>query len=172
MHMLTTRWMTVVLLFVSAACLAQESTDRQSELIGVWRVAEVKTVTADGESTNTSPLPGLYIFTQGHYSAVWSISDTPRQMYADRWQPTANEKIAAYDSIVVNAGTYELDQSELITRPIMARVPGFGGGKAIWKYRIEGGILYLEMFEEYTKDGIRAEWLDHVHFPIKLIRVE
>ena len=164
--------MTIALLFASASCFAQEISDHQSAIVGVWRIAEVKTVTADGESTNSSPLPGLYIFTQDHYSAVWSTSDTPRQMYADRWQPTADEKIAAYDSIVVNAGTYELDESDLITKPIMARVPGFGGGKALWKYRVDGDVLYLEMFEEYTKDGIRAEWLDHVHFPIKLVRVE
>jgi hypothetical protein len=156
--------MTIALLVASAACIAQESSDRQNPLVGVWRVAEVKTVTADSESTNSTPLPGLYIFTQGHYSAVWSTSDAPRQMYEDRWQPTADEKIAAYDSIVVNAGTYELKGSDLVTKPIMARVPGFGGGKALWKYRVDGDDLYLEMFEEYTKDGIRAEWLDYSIF--------
>jgi hypothetical protein len=73
---------------------------------------------------------------------------------------------------VVNAGTYELEEATLITKPLIARVPGFGGGRAIWKYRIDGDSLYLEMFEEYTKDSTHAKWLDSVHYPIKLVRVE
>ncbi len=170
--MRTTTLVIAALSLVPTVCIAQDAPGSRSDIVGVWRVAEVRTVTADTESINSDPLPGLYIFTDGYYSAVWSTSDKPRQMYADRWQPTAAEKIAAYDSIVVNAGTYELSQSELITRPQLARVPGFGGGRAVWNYRIDGDTLYLEMIEEFTKDGTRAKWLDQVHFPIKLIRLK
>jgi hypothetical protein len=139
---------------------------------GVWQITEITTVNRDGKTRNSEPQPGLFIFTRSYYSAVWTPSTGPRPPYADRWRPTDEEKVKAYDSIVVNTGTYELTETELITRPIIARVPGFGGGTATYKYKLDGDDLFLEMVEEYSGDGIRATWLDRTRFPLKLVRVE
>ena len=165
-------WLLAPTLLVAATVPTVGQEQDQHPLEGVWRVAEITTITADGETGNSKPQPGLFIFTRGHYSAIWTPGSQPRPPYADTWRPTGEEKIRAYDSIIVNAGTYESTESRIVTRPILARVPGFGGGKAIYEYELDGDELSLEKVEEYSRDGVRLTSLDHNRLPLKLVRVE
>ena len=70
-------------------------------------------------------------------------SDTERPIYAGA-APTAEEKVAAFDSLIANAGTYELSGKALTIRPTVARNPGFtGDGFAVYQVRFEGKALWL-----------------------------
>jgi hypothetical protein len=78
--------------------------------------------------------------------------------------------IKAYNSIVVNTGTYELTDTTMITFPIISRVPAFSGGMGVYEFRIESDTLCLTMTEEYAKNGDWASWLDSLSRTIKLLK--
>jgi hypothetical protein len=70
-------------------------------------------------------------------------SDKPREPYAGA-APTTEEKVAAFDSLLANAGTYEITGKTLTLRPTVARNPGFtGGGFATYQVRVEGNTIWL-----------------------------
>jgi len=59
------------------ACLLAASAAAESPLIGVWQIEEIRTVGPSVDVTNSEPQPGLYIFTAGFYSMVWSPGGSP-----------------------------------------------------------------------------------------------
>ncbi len=53
-------------------------------------------------------------------------------------------KVAAYDSFVANAGTYEVADSTLTIHPVVARSPNFmSGGSDKYRFRVSGDTLWL-----------------------------
>ncbi|HZE70580.1 MAG TPA: lipocalin-like domain-containing protein [Pyrinomonadaceae bacterium] len=119
---------------------AQSSTKKPIE--GAWKVTEI-VVTGENESNVPNPQPGLIIFTQKHYSAMWVPGNQPRTLFKGD-VPTNEEKIAAYDSFVANSGTYEVDGATLTLHPMVARSPNFmAGGVSKYQLRIEGTTLWL-----------------------------
>ncbi len=160
-------------LLTSTPALADQAADEaaiRKAVEGVWKITEIKVVNTEGETINSQPQPGFYIFTRKHYSAIYTPGMEPRVPFADVWQPTGEEKVAAYDTIIVNTGTYELTESMLITHPLLAKVPGFAGGKASYKYRLDGDNLWLEDSDISSRTGIRLPDLEITH--LKLVRVE
>ena len=51
--------------------------------------------------------PGLFIFTDLYYSAVYSLGADPRPLSVVAFSATPEEMIAQYQTIIVNTGTYE-----------------------------------------------------------------
>ncbi len=121
-------------------------------LLGVWSV----TAMTDGGTTSDPSQPGLIIFTEGHYSAVYSLGDAPRPLSADRFVPTPEEKIAQYDTIIVNTGTYEVSGSTITSRPMIARSPEFVGGDSTMDFQIDGDVLTLTLQSVVSMDGVSA----------------
>jgi|SRR6476620_9033414 len=119
---------------------AQSSTKKSIE--GVWKVTEI--VVAGQDASNVSnPQPGLIIFTQKYYSVMWVPGNEPRSLFKGE-NPTNEEKIAAYDSFIANAGSYEVVDGILTLHPMVSRSPNFmGGGSAKNQFRIEGTTLWL-----------------------------
>jgi len=67
----------------------------------------------------------------------------PRALYKAQ-EPTNEEKISAFDSLIANTGTYEISGSTLTIHPIVARNPNFmAGGSDKYQFRIEGTTLTL-----------------------------
>jgi hypothetical protein len=61
-------------------------------------------------------------------------------------ESTDAEKVAAFDSFIANSGTYELTDSTLTTRPMVAKNPTFmAGGSLTFTYQIEGDDLRLTL---------------------------
>lgn len=119
---------------------AQSSTKKSIE--GVWKVTEI-VVTGEDASNVPNPQPGLIIFTQKHYSVMWVPGNQPRSLFKGE-NPTNEEKIAAYDSLVANSGTYEIAEGTLTLHPMVARSPNFmAGGVSKNQLRIEGTTLWL-----------------------------
>ena len=107
-------------------------------LAGVWLVT---TLTApDGETIDPAG-PGQFIFADGRYSAVYSLGAEERPHAAVGFNPTADEKVAQYDTIIVNSGTYEVDGSEFTLRPIIAKTPEYAGGSSTLEFHVDGNVL-------------------------------
>ena len=105
---------------------AQSSTKKSIE--GVWKVTEI--VVAGQDASNvSSPQPGLIIFTQKYYSVMWVPGNEPRTLFKGE-NPTNEEKIAAYDSFIANAGSYEVVDGILTLHPMVSRSPNFMS--AVW----------------------------------------
>jgi len=112
-----------------------------SPVEGAWRVAEV-TVTGANPSTTVDP-PSMFIFVKTHYTMMRVIGSQPRAAFK-AVNPTTEEKIAAYDSFIANAGTYELSGTTLTVRPVVSKHPNFmGGGFDTYEVRSEGDTLWL-----------------------------
>ena len=129
-----------LMLLCATAVSAQSSTKKPIE--GAWKVIEI-VVTGDNASNISTPQPGLILFTQKHYSSMWVPGNQPRSLFKGE-SPTDQEKIAAYDSFVANAGTYEVTGETLTLHPVVSRSPNFmAGGSAKNQFRIEGTTLWL-----------------------------
>ena len=115
---------------------------------GVWKVTEI-VVTGAGASSVSNAQPSLLIFTRTHYSIMYVPGDKPRTLRkaADPRKAedaSAEEKAAAYDSIIANAGTYQLEGSTITIRPIVSKDPNYmGGGFNTYRFRIDGTTLSL-----------------------------
>lgn len=81
----------------------------KASIQGAWRVAE--TVGGRGASTptttNSSPQPGLYLFTARHYSLTRVVGDRPRTAPKDPNKPSVAELQENY-RFAAQAGTYQI----------------------------------------------------------------
>ncbi len=77
--------------------------------------------------------------------------------------------VAQYESIIVNTGTYEIDESTVTFRPIIAKSPGFVGGHEISTFRVEGDTLVLSVDTVVAVDGVSPPDLGG---SLTLVRVE
>ena len=75
----------------------------------------------------------------------------------------------AYDTFIANSGTYEIPESILTTRPVMAKNPNFmtGSQSSSFSYRIEADSLWLT----WESISIYSE-LPGLKPTTKLVRVE
>jgi hypothetical protein len=106
-------------LLSASATLAQS----RSPVEGVWKLTEW---TEFGE-TNTSPQPGLIIFTRGYYSVAILMAPRPDSMPPEAGRnPTDAEKVGYFELwkwFVGNSGSYEVEGSTIVMRPIVAKNP-------------------------------------------------
>mgnify|MGYP000312510904 FL=1 len=72
--------------------------------------------------------------------------------------PTEEEIKAGFSSIVFNSGTYTSTDSTMVTEAIIAKVPGFEGGKQYYRYILEGNQLSFTMYDETYPDGSKPQW--------------
>lgn len=144
-------------------------TKKSRGVVGVWQVTEVRRQGAEG-SMMTEPFPNLIIFTPRHYSMAWVMGAESDQPFAERWKPTDEEKINRFDSLVVNAGTYEIDGAKLTAHPVVARIPDFIGGKLICEFNVDNDVMRLKFVDEYSFDGVQAPWVASGGLILKLVR--
>ena len=166
----------MILIFTLAACQktgngSSGTTDYSLE--GVWKIEEANEIDSTGAATNMEPQRSLIIFSGNHYSFVWTSGSEPRKLSTKHWNTTDAEKIDAYRTLVVNTGTYELTESQLITRPQVAKVEEFVGGHATYDCRIEGNTVVLEMTELVSVEGASpTSFLQGGKDQFKLVRVD
>ncbi len=153
----------VALMGASVSVQAQTAPSLQ----GAWRIAEV-TTTGAAAGTNTSPQPGLFMFTKQHYSIMSVNGAAPRPMLdapKDPGNPTDAEKLANYDvwlRFTANSGTYQVSGDTLTTRPLVAKNPGvMAGAPGTWTYKIQGNTMTL------SQKSTQGRWVT-----LRLTRVE
>jgi hypothetical protein len=135
----------VVILAVMVAGVAlftQSRTSAQEGLQGAWRMTAVTTTGPKG-STNSSPQPGLMIFTGKHYSMI--RINRPRPNLPDDVQSTTKEQLLAIygDALTAQTGTYEVSGSKVTIRPLVASRPNYMVPTSwqTFEYKIEGKTL-------------------------------
>lgn len=153
-----------------AACQpppSSESTAPANELVGVWSLVAVDP--GDGSPVIDPSQPGIYIFAEDHYSAVFTPGPEPRIKAAMSFQPTQDEMAVQYASIIVNAGTYQVSGSTVTFRPLIAKSPAFVGGHQMSTFRVSGDTL------ELTQDmivGVDGASPPNVGGSLTLVRLE
>jgi len=138
-----------------------------NELEGVWMLTRVDP--GNGSPVIERSQPGLYMFAGSHYSAVYAPGPDKRTKSAVSFQPTDAEMAAQYATIIVNAGTYEVDGATVTFRPIIAKSPGFVGGYQTSTFRIQGDTLVLTQHATVALDGVSPP---EVGGSLTLVRVE
>lgn len=118
---------------------AQAGTGK-SPLIGAWKVVE----------TEAGPVsqPNLYVFTARHFSRMNTIGEKPRAKFKDPANTTSQEKIAAYDTLGANTGTYEISGNTIVFKILLAKNPHRADDKL--QFRVEGNTLTI------TNPGTKA----------------
>ncbi len=155
---------------VSISCTQDAPVDSAASvnpLQGVWSLTIADS--GDGSPANDPSQPGLYIFADGYYSAVYAPGAEPRVPSATTFQPTAEEMVAQHESIIVNTGTYEINGSTVTFHPIIAKSPGFVGGQATSEFRVDGDVLTLTGQDVVGADGTSAPSVTEI---LTLRRVE
>ncbi len=150
---------TFLILVGLASVPAHGQTEGPEQLVGVWLISETVETTPDGTTTNADPRPGLYMFTERHFSNMLIPSVEPRApLSAER---TDAERLAAYDNFIADAGTYAATDSEITVRNIIAKIPNVmppfrAGTDLSYGYRFEGESLIL------TLQGMGSTWCDYL----------
>ena len=143
----------VLALIVTVACGQTPDTPPTpgNPLQGVWSLTAVDP--GDGSAVIDPSQPGLYIFAEGYYSGVYAPGAEARVPSATPFQPTPEEMVAQYESIIVNTGTYEISGSTVTFWPVIAKSPGFVGGQATAEFQITGDALTLTLQSIVAADG-------------------
>ncbi len=121
----------------------QSETGPQTQLIGAWLIAETSITTPEGTTTNENPQPGIYIFTDRHFSNMLIPNVEGRPPFSA--ERTDAERLAAYDNFIADSGTYELTDSSLTTHNIIAKVPNVMNGSLTYRYSLNGDSLVLTL---------------------------
>ena len=90
----------------------------QNPLRGAWRVAEIARANSP---PITNPQAGLYIFTDRHYSFARYNGTRPLPDYPSNDQATDADKVAVFNMLYINTGTYTLTGNMLATSAIVAK---------------------------------------------------
>jgi len=148
----------LVVLVATASCgqtpTPAEPSATANPLFGVWSMTAM--TPGDGGATIDPSQPGLFIFTEEYYSAVYSLGADPRPLSAAGFNPTSEEKVAQHDTIIVNTGTYETSGCIITFRPMVAKSPEFIGGHSTVDFQINGDVLTLTVQSVEAADGVSA----------------
>jgi hypothetical protein len=112
-----------------------------SPLVGAWRVTEM----ADGNGPPvTNPQPGLYVFTRQHYSFARINGTQPLPAYPSNDKATDADKVAVFNALYLNTGTYTVTGNTLATKAMVAKSAfAIGGAGNQYEFAIAGNTLTL-----------------------------
>lgn len=115
----------------------QSESPLENPLVGVWSITETSIAGPADTSVNESPQPGLYIFTDRHFSIVL-IPGAERPPFSS--STTDAQRLAAYDNLIVDAGRYRRTDSTFAIENIIAKIPNVmpphSTGDLTFRYRL------------------------------------
>lgn len=110
-------------------------------LVGAWRVTEFADVNGP---PITSPQPGLYIFAKQHYSFVRIQGTRPLPEYPSNDKATDADKVAVFNALYLNSGTYTVTGNRLATKAAVAKSAfAIGGNGNQYDFSVTGNTLVL-----------------------------
>ena len=114
----------------------------KSPLMGAWKVTEIAN---PNSPPLTDPQPGLYVFTEKHYSAVRLNGTKPLPSYPSNDAATDAEKVASFNTIYVNAGGYAISGNMLTLSPMVAKSAfAMEPGRTVqYEFTVKGDTLML-----------------------------
>jgi hypothetical protein len=120
--------MTLLALVVAATTLSGQSAPT-NPLIGAWKL--------------DSGQPGLYLFTKSHYSFS-RVQGEPLPDYPSNDKATDAQKVAVFNTLYLNSGTYTVTGNTLATKAMMAKSKfAIGGAGNQYEFAIAGNALTL-----------------------------
>ena len=121
--------MTLLALVVAAATVSGQSA-AGNPLIGAWKVESAQ--------------PGLYVFTKQHYSFARIQGDKPLPDYPSNDKATDADKVAVFNAMYLNTGTYTVTGNKLATRAMVAKSAfAIGGAGNQYEFTVTGNALVL-----------------------------
>jgi hypothetical protein len=115
----------------------------------------------------SQPGPNLTIFAAKHYSRIDVHTQKPRPALANPATATAEELREVWGPLVAEAGTYELTDTLLTLRPIVAKNPAVMESQVsiVYSFKLESNTLVLTA--QRDQNGPVAN-----PFKVKLVRIE
>ncbi len=110
--------MSGVIAVCAGAPAAQAQSAAENPLIGAWRVSEIAET---NRPPITEPQPGLLIFTRRHFSLTRINGTKPLPEYPSNDKASDADKVAVFNAIYVNAGTYTVSGNLLETKALVAK---------------------------------------------------
>ncbi len=143
-----TRWamlgvvlMTCVVLSAIAVTVSGQAPATGNPLVGAWRVTEIADVNGPPIA---SPQPGLYIFAKQHYSFVRINGTRPLPEYPSNDKATDADKVAVFNALYLNSGTYTVTGNRLATKAAVAKSAfAIGGNGNQYEFSVAGNNLIL-----------------------------
>lgn len=138
---------------IAAGCAEQPSMEADP-LAGAWRLAGMTWISGAGDTVPFATRESLFLFTDGYYSIGYAFGSKSLTSYAERWHPSDEEKVARFGSIIVNSGSYCVDGSRIMAKPLFALAPEFVNGKAEFFFTFTGDTLELTWEKSIAFDGL------------------
>jgi hypothetical protein len=143
-----TRWamlnlvlVTLLALSAVAVTVSGQSSAAGNPLVGAWRVTEI--ADANGPAM-TNPQPGLYIFARQHYSFARINGTKPLPAYPSNDKATDADKVAVFNALYLNTGTYTVTGNTLATKAAVAKSAfAIGGAGNQYDFNVTGNTLVL-----------------------------
>jgi Lipocalin-like domain len=131
---------TLLGLFAVAVTLYGQPPAARNSLVGAWRVTEIDDV---NRPPITNPQPGLYIFTQQHYSFARINGEASLPSYPSNDKATDADKVAVFNMLYLNSGTYTVTANMLTTKATMAKSAFAIGASNQYEFVVNGKALVL-----------------------------
>jgi hypothetical protein len=136
------------------------TTEDVNPLEGAWRVSVISFTAPDSSYTITNPQPSLYLFAERHYSMMYVPGNEPRPLdvgdapILGAIDPTDAEKVASWDTFIANSGTYEVRDSTITFRPMVAKSANLmaTGGPLTDTYHIVEDVLHLRFVPPWAPE--------------------
>jgi hypothetical protein len=138
----------------------KEQTSSQRKITGVWKIIKLASRSTDaGWEIRPTPSVSQYIFTEKHYSYMYTPGAARRKLFlGDPNKPTDAEKVEAYDSLVAASGVYKLSGSTLTLYPLIHKNPNEMSGKPLtYIVDYDGDALRMTIVNPPFLPG--REWL-------------
>lgn len=161
----------IFLLLTLTACHNQKN-HTNHPLIGAWYLASVAWISDEQTQRIEQAQPALFLFNKSHYSLMWSPKQSPRVPFEDLSNPTQEEILQGFRSIVFNAGTYQVLGNQITATAEVAKVPGFEGGQQFYHFKMEKDKLILTMYDETYPDGSKPKWSGQWETEFTLVKVK
>jgi len=134
------------------------SNENKNPFIGAWEVNEIHWITPDTTYNIENAQPSIFMVSDSSYSFIWTPINEKRTPFVKLANPTKDEMISGFRSIVFNAGSYIKTDTTFLIKARIAKVPGFEGGRQTFNYKINNDILELKMIDETYPDGTKPDW--------------
>ena len=143
-HIRRTRLVAVSIGILAASVVAVTLHGQSSPgnpLVGAWKVIEF--ADPNGEKI-TSPQPGLYVFARQHYSFARIQGARPLPDYPSNDKATDADKVAVFNALYLNTGTYSVTGNMLATKAMVAKSKfAIGGAGNQYEFTVTGNTLTL-----------------------------
>jgi hypothetical protein len=132
---------TLLALLAVAVTVSGQSSATSNPLVGAWRVTEIADANAPPIS---NPQPGLYVFTRQHYSFARINGTRPLPDYPSNDKATDADKVAVFNALYLNSGTYSVTGNTLATKAAVAKSAfAIGGAGNQYEFTVTGNTLVL-----------------------------